>query len=271
MRKVHPKKLTWDNVDITYNNAWHDGHVLPPDVARAWAAGDLNFDELLIGANSKDGLSTFYPVSVDGTTILPVQTNGSKDWDDTMDLWWTLVAFQFNDSVVRAIKDAYDPKAFGGNVYAAFTQADGDFSVACPARRLATQATAAGRAVYLYMFERLSVTDLVWGTPSIGGVTVNIPPTWASHAAELTFVFGNDGGGFDALFGGAYDAALSAEMRGYWASFAASGAPSPAGGGPQWPKFRAGAGEEKALSLGVPVRPLQQYRDALCDFWDPHF
>lgn len=85
----------------------------------------------------------------------------------------------------------------------------------------------------------------------------------ATHAAELSFVFGND----DSILGGVSDAGMplrEAMMR-YWTRFAAVSDPN---GAPDvtWPRYD--ATEDSFLTLDVPPTPGTKLLADKCAFWD---
>jgi carboxylesterase type B len=88
--------------------------------------------------------------------------------------------------------------------------------------------------------------------------------TPAQHGVELLYVFGSilDIPGFTPA---PADADLSAAMRGYWSSLAASGSPSEAGA-PAWPPYDATL--DTTLVLDSPITVADGIRTAKCDFWD---
>jgi hypothetical protein len=64
-------------------------------------------------------------------------------------------------------------------------------------------------------------------------------------------------------------------MREYWSSFARTGVPvGPKGtagvAGTGWAALNASTGSG-AVSLGIPIAPLLDYRSTPCDFWAPFF
>eukprot|EP00966_Prymnesium_polylepis_P043952 1018712-Prymnesium_polylepis.1 len=127
---------------------------------------------------------------------------------------------------------------------------DSDQCVACPTRRLAARVAAGGTAVYSYEFAHLSAPDMA---ASAGLVRYppqsNVTASWASHFAEVAFVFGG-------LYPTAHtdemrrqEEALHREMLARWVAFAKTGTPS-ADGAVAWPAASA-AGGVRSLRLGV--------------------
>lgn len=143
----------------------------------------------------------------------------------------------------------------------------------CPAR---TQAAKLADYVptYLYQFEYADGrSQLEVALPFLGGD----PPEYdlaAFHSADIPYVFG-----YDPLLqinfedfsttllewrAGTADDALWLDMLGYFARFAATGAPS-ASGGPQWPIYDAQADRYLAVDSTTTVAAVPA---AKCEFWD---
>jgi hypothetical protein len=124
---------------------------------------------------------------------------------------------------------AYSPDLYNGDEIAAFAQFNGDYYIRCPAREFASIVAANNGVsgnVYLYNFAHFANTDPVvkFGCDQIVDTT-----HWASHMAEVPFVFGtldvwdpND----DALPITADDYALSTQLQTRWAAFAKTGVPN---------------------------------------------
>ena len=154
-----------------------------------------------------------------------------------------------------AVAQAYDPAShFGGDVSAAFVQLDGDETVVCPAQQLAATVALhlAPGAVFSYYFHHTYGYDVsfLYGllTPFAPCVPWNC--TWASHFAEVGFVFGNVAREPMPLPFTDGEAALHAEMMERWANFARTGVPSGAAelGAAAWqPVGRSGDATQVAL------------------------
>jgi hypothetical protein len=126
---------------------------------------------------------------------------------------------------------AYSPALYNGDEIAAFAQFNGDYYIRCPAREFASFVATSnegstGNNVYLYNFAHFANTDPVvkFGFDQYVDTT-----HWASHMAEIPFVFGtldvwdpND----DTLPITADDYALSIELQTRWAAFAKTGDPN---------------------------------------------
>ena len=100
---------------------------------------------------------------------------------------------QFGPAKAARIARHYPLSRFNGSASAAFTAADSDHCCTCPSRRIARAVAGApnGRtAVYTYLFARTQrQCDLGY---HIGDVPAGLVGSWASHGAELVFVFGNE-------------------------------------------------------------------------------
>jgi carboxylesterase type B len=95
---------------------------------------------------------------------------------------------------------------------------------------------------------------------------------------EVNFVFRNNFGPplFPSYTLASDDLALSAEIGGYWARFAATGNPNiDDGSAVHWPAFKSpsgrGRGSEKYVILASPVVEGRRFGSERCDLWDPLF
>ena len=104
-------------------------------------------------------------------------------------------------------------------------------------RQVAAAQAKKGKKAWVYYFTR--VPRNAQGVPQ---------PNGASHTAELAYVFGIPGAGWDDT-----DRKLSETMMGYWVNFAAKGDPN-GPGLPKWPQFK-DAIKDKAMVLGDTVQP----------------
>ena len=130
MRKLPAASLsTWDPAIQHNRHAWIDGHVIPENttVRQLYKRGQINVDELIIGANTKDGLSVFFP------SLLPVHAdNDTVAYERALRTYWGGNWFQFPEATIAQIAQAYPLGAFNGDAISAFAQTDGDFNVVCP-------------------------------------------------------------------------------------------------------------------------------------------
>jgi len=156
----------------------------------------------------------------------------------------------------------YPASAYGNDPTYAYLGAETDFFVTKDERNLARAASGTGKpAVWRYLFKHQYEND----------PTGILPPLRAFHTAELPFVFGNLGIIWYA--GVPYtptpgELALSGQMMGYWAQFAAAGDPNdPADGAPQWLAYD--MVNENILQIDDTPQPvtIQGYNNQQCDFF----
>mmetsp|Transcript_32387 Transcript_32387/g.74579 ORF Transcript_32387/g.74579 Transcript_32387/m.74579 type:complete len:275 (-) Transcript_32387:55-879(-) len=133
----------------------------------------------------------------------------------------------------ETVLEAYSPKIhYGGNYVQALAQLRGDNAFTCPTRELA--AIAADNIegdVYLYNFGHLSMGDIAYSITQIGQVEDDM---WASHTAEIPFVFGNLlynylGEVVPPYTPTSKDKKLRSELMTLWGNFAKTGNPQPNG------------------------------------------
>jgi len=106
-----------------------DGYVVPKHPLEIMDEGGLNVDSVLLGGNSFDGLTPWFPEE-----MLP---NSQGSFDEIM--FALLGANGFSWSGAQALLDQYSPERYltdpeTGDPYyrAAMTQCDGDLAVVCP-------------------------------------------------------------------------------------------------------------------------------------------
>jgi para-nitrobenzyl esterase len=132
-------------------------------------------------------------------------------------------------------------------------ESDADYT--CNTRTLARAVSGASRpAVWRYLFVHRYENDALLNSAR------------AFHVAELPFVSGNlaTGGLVNPYSPSGAETALSNEMMGYWARFAATGDPNGSGAAAQWLPYDAG---ENILQLDdMIVNMAGGYRNAQCDF-----
>lgn len=195
-----------------------DGWVMPEQPIELYTSADaINPTDLIVGATSYDDPS-----------LLGIP-------------WFIYVfraTFQFksyvqglfgNDATTDAIMEAYSPTLYySRSRVRAMAQFSGDFKFRCSSRELAAIAAnhISGKS-YLYNFAHLNAKNDIasslirWARK---------PSGWASHTAELPFVFGN----LDYTFNGPAkdpiptpeEVVLSMEIMTRWANFAKTGDPN---------------------------------------------
>uniref|UniRef100_UPI003AAA4F05 crystal protein n=1 Tax=Centroberyx gerrardi TaxID=166262 RepID=UPI003AAA4F05 len=142
-----------------------------------------------------------------------------------------------------------------------------DFVFLCPSRKSARAGTAAGSAVWMYVFDHVASDPRVWS-----GLTFCY--RHACHGAELPFLF--DSASVANFTLSPPERLLSNRMLCYWGAFAHAGDPSsrvrqtafcrqqrP----PAWPRY-SDAGGWLVMNLTVRSHAQAGTRDHICDFWD---
>ncbi|HVW29424.1 MAG TPA: carboxylesterase family protein [Polyangiaceae bacterium] len=192
---------------------------------------------LLLGTNSDEGTLFTSPGLFGGTPV----ANDTEYQAAVNRTFGTAAASkilaQYPSSMFPSANDALDGLAV-------------DAFFACPARRFARAASAAGVDAYLYQFAHVPEKPLTMGL----GVF---------HSSELGYVFGTD---FPLAPPQDDEKPLGTTMRGYWTRFATTGDPN-GGGSPMWPKYTASADQSMKLDLPTPAAQTGYKKDK-CDFWD---
>jgi para-nitrobenzyl esterase len=214
-----------------------DGMMVSPSPTSAFQDGTAAQVPYLIGTMKAEG-ATFHHGLLFGDKPL---TSGDQ-YLPALQAW-------LGDANGTKVAQRYPLSAFGGDPNQAFARIDTLSSFVCPARAMARAVRDAGLATYVYSFARAPEGGL-------GGLV------GAGHAMDLIFLFDMN----SPIYGAAGDDArgLVEAMRGYWGSFARTGAPSYESA-PGWPAF---GGTEKHLVLDVPITTGDSLEKAECDFWD---
>ena len=225
-----------DNYDKVQDAA--DGFVLPGEMAGPADAspaaallvgGALNAEAVLIGGNSFDGLLSYSLPYEAPLGMLSREAYATK----MADAW---------DADAAAVMALYDVDArFGGNTNAAYVRPDADAGVLCPSLAIAGALAARGVAAYAYLFDYGPVCDDV-------GRLFATPGAWASHAAEIAWVFGARA----SCYRDESELALTAAMQDLWGSFARGGG-DPASGALTWDPYTRDGGALMVLDLAPRV------------------
>jgi para-nitrobenzyl esterase len=224
------------NVQASLGDRWEplatvDGYFLPDSPTSLFARGmQASHVPFLIGDNADEmGLRGLAPDVADARAFdAEVQSIFGKTNSPAIEGQYPLSAFA---SPTRALVALWSDAQF-----------------ICPARRYARAVSGTqGRPVYRYFFTHALPFDPL----GVGAV----------HSIELHYVFHN----FDGLTTSSADRQLADEMGGYWARFAATGNPNPAGSSP-WPRYD--GTQDTYLRLDVPRGPDAGVHTAQCNFWD---
>ena len=246
------RKLTPEEVFARQDLFWGDptgtridGWVLPEPALDIIDKGGLNVDSVLVGGNSFDSLMAFLLHPGSGATLHEAQL-------------YTLANMGYSLSAALEVMDHYQPERFL-QTSAAFLQLDADLGYVCPAKWLQQKFAALGKTARFFLFEYgPSCSDGALPMLKAENSPYVTAGGWASHAADLSYVFNTTSGADNACnpwteetFEPAGSSRrLVTAMQQLWTSFAKTGVPSadpelftvptPAGAA-QWPPAAAGA------------------------------
>jgi para-nitrobenzyl esterase len=208
---------------------WHivlDKEVLPEHPRELYQdASNIVPTDFLIGANSVEDL-TFWGMTPDDFLQLAASPSGLND------TVYSLVGSQYGPDAADTVYEAYEAESnYDGDTAVSFAQFSGDWFIGCPSRVIALDIaevllpSSEERNVYLYQFAHFAITDpMVW----FGYADVVNTTGWASHSAEIPYVFGTmdfwlpaDGTPLAEV-----DYKMNHELMTRWASFAKTGSPN---------------------------------------------
>jgi para-nitrobenzyl esterase len=204
-----------------------DGFVLWEDPRDAVASGRAAPVPFVMGANGDEG--TVFTTSLAGMTAAQYEARVKA-------LFGTRAA----EVLEHYPADVYDQPRD------AFSDLLGDAAFVCPTRRVARWWSGAGRPAWLYQFAYVSRAAELLG---VG----------AHHGAEIPFVFGN------MQRPTADETVLSAQMLGFWTSFATSHEPAQQLG-LAWPAYAADS--DISVRFFNPSQAMSGIRSEKCDMWD---
>ena len=298
MRGVDASELQWkaeDSMDPTFSGWLLDESLIPggrpPSSYYLADPPTTHVDEMILGVTSKDGTAAFY-----GSAPLANVTGDDAYVAHLATAWGSR-------ALARKIADNYALYRFGGDVSAAFVQADADHYLVCPtldmARSLnqrprgswwaawaawwagaAPPAPRSPTAAWTYVFSHwsdagcdASLTLLVeayrpWDSP------YDHPLPFASHGSDIAYTFGNDFGP-NGLAGvqptprddcpkAKEERALADAIADYWGSFARDGAPRRQRDTDKW---RRNAVRKLAVRSDGGLANIDGFKRADCRFW----
>jgi para-nitrobenzyl esterase len=205
--------------------------------------------DIMVGSNSYEDVMFFgaTPEMYEG------MASGMEEWVHGV------AGSVFGDNVAQDLINAYSPaKYYDDQAVQAFAQFNGDYYIRCPVREFASiAADVVAGDVYLFNFAHFSsstdpLVHFGFDESIVGDTT-----SWASHMAEIPFVFGT----LESWIvpetnkpATQADYALSAEMRSRWANFAKTGKPSSDdSAGTQWNSVSKEAMKDGAAAVRVLV------------------
>ena len=181
LRAVSPRALTKVGWPVAGGEWFYDRDFLPHNTSWYFSSGNVHVEDLIIGGNSYDGLVYFLHPDIPKT---------NAEFKQYLNM-------TYGSATASKVYEAYDPdNSFNGNVFAAFVQQDGDNNVMCPTLSIAQMLTASAsktRVWSYYYAHRFDCVDFA-GILGLLHRYIRPPndfPDWASHAAELSLLFGN--------------------------------------------------------------------------------
>mmetsp|Transcript_44575 Transcript_44575/g.51420 ORF Transcript_44575/g.51420 Transcript_44575/m.51420 type:complete len:705 (+) Transcript_44575:209-2323(+) len=208
------------NFTNSFGSATFDSNVLPADLITLYSTRGINPTDMIIGANTYDD-----PTQLLGLQTIEYITMANNGIEESS--FWNFANSTSNEK--QGAVDAYPIDKYNSSTVSAFAQFQGDFLMNCPSRDLAeTISSMVDGKIYNYLFGYLSVYDYAKTSGLLDEENIT-DPNWATHMAELVFVFGNP------IFHGSTsppppftdkDKSLSKEIMSRWANFARSGNPS---------------------------------------------
>lgn len=278
LRRVQWEDLVWPDPaadDILFNGYFLDGYIMPEQPEVYMQRGKFNVKNAVFGANSMDGVIPF-GYTCDGCSA-PADTKG---WKPAMQAHWGPISSR--------VLAQYPLERFRGEAAPAFVRADADATVVCPSFFQAVYASAAqGVKAWSYLFDysgqNIRPCDI--SADISDGMHNPISPAncthkgqcgdvgWASHCAELPFVFGTTEGAspwdsskrmvcrFSAI-----EERLKEEVMTFWKDMITTGAPAPTAG---WPAVDLHSGKFEAMLIDREGSEATDLGDRAndCSFW----
>ncbi|HHH10451.1 MAG TPA: carboxylesterase family protein, partial [Sorangium sp.] len=214
-----------------------DGKLITQSPLAAMTAGTHNQVPIVFGTNAEELAQ-----------LITTKVNTEAEYVATIEAAFMSQGQSWIDSVLAAYPAANYPDA-----QAALVDVFSDMRFTCLNRAYARAAAAGPQPVYRYWFSRQAETKQ--------------GPLAAAHGIELAYMFGSLSD-IPLFTPAAADAALSSDMMGYWARFAASGDPNGAGA-VNWPKYNNAT--DPVLVLDSPIVSQDNLKTAQCDMWDSFY
>jgi para-nitrobenzyl esterase len=175
----------------------------------------------------------------------------------TADAYPAAVAAYYGPDVAPAVLGEYPLTSYGTPSEALGT-AETDYYIACSSYKLDGWMSPYV-PIFAYQFDDRTVPMYM--------APVSFP-YGAAHTSELQFIFPGFHGGRGAVRPlSPAEQQLSAQMTGYWTTFAKSGDPN-GGGRPAWPKFSRASAQMLSLRTSAPVLDGTFVAEHHCDFWN---
>lgn len=213
-----------------------DGYNLPDVPAKLLEAGQMENVPVVLGSNKDEG-----------TLFLFLAGEAGKVPDDAAYLAFSEKLVPGHGAEIVAL---YPPAKYGSAQGAAAASL-GDAVFVCPARRAARSISKAGRPTFLYHFIY---------TPE-GAL---LPDMGSFHSSEVKFVLGNP----QQLLPKPLtddELKLSANLMGYWSTFAETGDPNGKGAF-AWPNYEEAT--DKNIVLDLTISDQTGLAKGECDYWD---
>lgn len=224
-----------------------DGWALPQAPAKAFASGDAQKVDLLVGLNGRE-LSAFRVVAAAAAKSsgkAPPSAGASQSLKQIVDVVHPLYGGWTYLAISKYIQDSFLHRDL------ALDQASNDMLMACPIGALATLTGATGQRVFVYRFDR--------SIPGPGQSTLG-----AFHGIEIPYVFNAlQERSWNWLPFTAADHDLSSVIETYWTNFARSGDPNGLGV-PAWPAWREKSEDYMEFSRQAAAVAQRSFSPTLC-------
>ena len=198
-----------------------------PATLLASSSSALHVSSMMLGSTTFDGSAPFYLAFLPAVDNLTTFARYATEY--------FFIPTYYPAAHQEAILELYDPDTyFNGSYAAALIAMAGDYQFTCPTIRLSQLVVNASNSTkaFLYSFGHLYGRDnsLTLGVmpPDILELYPTWAPTFASHEAELPFVFGNSRSNTDDVPFTGEEVCLSDLIMSRWSAFMATGAPTAA-------------------------------------------